>query len=97
MMPEVGILTLFQITTGDGNVTQVLRVDEKARTIYFVGAGKEPGRDPYFRHFYRINLDGSGAKLLTPEDGDHTSWCLSNRQTSRSSRPPVGSRRCRLP
>ena len=61
-----------RITTGNGNVTQVLRVDEKARTIYFVGSGKEAGRDPYFRHFYRINLDGSGAKLLTPEDADHT-------------------------
>jgi dipeptidyl aminopeptidase/acylaminoacyl peptidase len=61
-----------RITTGNGNVTQVLRVDEKARTIYFVGSGKEPERDPYFRHFYRINLDGSGAKLLTPEDSDHT-------------------------
>ena len=37
-----------QITHGDGNVTQVLCVDEKTRTIYFLGVGKEPGRDPYF-------------------------------------------------
>jgi dipeptidyl-peptidase 4 len=61
-----------RITTGDGNVTQVLRVDEQARTIYFVGVGKEGGRDPYFRHFYKIGFDGTGARLLTPEDGDHT-------------------------
>jgi dipeptidyl aminopeptidase/acylaminoacyl peptidase len=61
-----------RITTGDGNVTQVLRVDEKARTIYFVGVGKEPGRDPYYRHFYRITFEGGAATLLTPEDGDHT-------------------------
>jgi dipeptidyl aminopeptidase/acylaminoacyl peptidase len=61
-----------RITTGEGNVTQVLRVDENARTIYFVGVGKEKGRDPYFRHFYKINFDGKGATLLTPEDGDHT-------------------------
>jgi dipeptidyl aminopeptidase/acylaminoacyl peptidase len=61
-----------RITTGDGNVTQVLRVDEKARTIYFQGVGKEKGRDPYFRHFYKINFDGRGQTLLTPEDGDHT-------------------------
>ncbi len=27
-----------QITHGDGNVTQVLQVDEKARTIYFLAA-----------------------------------------------------------
>ena len=42
-----------QITTGEGNVTQVLRVDEKNRLLYFLGVGKEKGRDPYFIHFYR--------------------------------------------
>ena len=54
-----------QITKGDGNVTQVLRVDAKARVIYFLGVGKEQGRDPYFQHFYRVNFDGTGMKLLT--------------------------------
>ena len=49
-----------QITHGDGNVTQVLRVDEKTRTIYFLGVGKEPGRDPYFQHLYSIHFDGTG-------------------------------------
>jgi dipeptidyl-peptidase-4 len=61
-----------QITTGEGNVTQVLRVDERARVIYFLGMGREPGRDPYFRHFYRVDFDGRNEKLLTPEDADHT-------------------------
>jgi dipeptidyl aminopeptidase/acylaminoacyl peptidase len=60
-----------RITTGEGNVTQVLRVDEDARVIYFQGVGKESSRDPYFRHFYRIGFDGRGQTLLTPEDGDH--------------------------
>jgi len=60
-----------QITHGDGNVTQVLQDDEKARKIYFLAAGKEPGRDPYFSHYYSINLDGTGQRLLTPEDADH--------------------------
>jgi dipeptidyl aminopeptidase/acylaminoacyl peptidase len=61
-----------QITTGDGNVTQVERVDEKNREIYFMAVGKEPGRDPYFRHFYKIGFDGTGQTLLTPDVGDHT-------------------------
>jgi dipeptidyl aminopeptidase/acylaminoacyl peptidase len=61
-----------QITHGPGNVTQVLRVDEKSRTIYFVGVGKEPGRDPYYESFYSVHFDGSGLKLLTPENADHT-------------------------
>ena len=37
-----------QITHGEGNVTQVLRVDEKARTIYFLAVGKERGSRPIF-------------------------------------------------
>ena len=61
-----------QITHGPGNVTQVLRVDEISRTIYFVGVGKEPGRDPYYESFYSVQFDGSGLKLLTPEDAYHT-------------------------
>jgi len=60
-----------KITSGEGNVAQLRRVDEKTRTIWFVGNGKERGRDPYFRHFYRIRLDGTGLALLTPEDADH--------------------------
>jgi dipeptidyl-peptidase-4 len=60
-----------QITHGEGNVTQVLHVDEKTRTIYFVGVGKEPGADPYFQHYYSIKFDGKDMKLLTPENADH--------------------------
>ena len=60
-----------QITRGDGNVTQILHVDEQARAIYFLASGKEAGRDPYFSALYRINFDGTGMKLLTAEDADH--------------------------
>lgn len=61
-----------RITTGDGNVAQVLHLDENKRAAYFVGVGKEAGRDPYFRHLYRIGLDGKSQTLLTPENADHT-------------------------
>jgi dipeptidyl aminopeptidase/acylaminoacyl peptidase len=59
------------ITSGDGNVTQLLRVDEAQRVAYFLGVGREKGRDPYFVHFYRIGLDGKNLQLLTPEDAQH--------------------------
>ena len=59
-----------QITKGDWNVTQLLRIDEKNRVLYFLGVGREKG-DPYFIRFYRINFDGSGLALLTPEDANH--------------------------
>jgi dipeptidyl aminopeptidase/acylaminoacyl peptidase len=60
-----------QITKGDWNVTQLLRVDEKNRQLYFLGVGREKGRDPYFIHFYRIGFDGGNLTLLTPEDANH--------------------------
>ena len=59
------------ITHGDGPVTQVLRVDEKNRVIYFLATGKEAGQDPYFTHYYRAGFDGKGQTSLTPEAADH--------------------------
>lgn len=67
-----------KITTGDGPLLSVERVDEKARLIWFVAAGKIPGRDPYFRHLYRIGMNGKGLTLLTPEDGDHSTTLSPN-------------------
>ncbi|MDB4917943.1 MAG: peptidase dipeptidylpeptidase domain protein [Gemmatimonadetes bacterium] len=60
-----------QITSGAGNVTQLLRIDEKARTLWFGCVGKTPGRDPYFRQLCRIGMDGRKFNVLTPENGDH--------------------------
>jgi dipeptidyl aminopeptidase/acylaminoacyl peptidase len=59
------------ITHGDWNVTQVLNVNQATRTLYFVGVGKEAGRDPYFEHYYSVKFDGKDLKLLTPENADH--------------------------
>jgi dipeptidyl-peptidase 4 len=60
-----------QITKGAWQVRDLLRVDEAARKVYFVAAGREPGGTPYYRCLYRINLDGSGLELLSPELADH--------------------------
>ena len=59
-----------RITTGAWPVLQLLHTDEAGRTLYFVAAGREP-QNPYFRQLYRVRLDGSGLRLLTPEPGDH--------------------------
>nr|WP_315146656.1 DPP IV N-terminal domain-containing protein [uncultured Flavobacterium sp.] len=61
-----------QITKGNFVVTQLLKVDEKNRVLYFEANGRESGRDPYFSHFYRIDFNGKNLQLLTPEDGNHT-------------------------
>ena len=60
-----------RITSGEGNVAQLLQVDEKNRLLYYVAVGKEKGRDPYFRHLYRIGFDGRNQQLLTPANADH--------------------------
>jgi len=60
-----------QITHGPGNVTQVLYIDDKERTVYFLGVGREKDRDPYYEHFYSAKFDGSDLKLLTPENATH--------------------------
>jgi dipeptidyl aminopeptidase/acylaminoacyl peptidase len=60
-----------RITSGDWLVAELLRVDEVGRWAYFTAVGREEGRDPYYRHYYRAKLDGSQVQLLTPEDADH--------------------------
>jgi dipeptidyl aminopeptidase/acylaminoacyl peptidase len=60
-----------QITSGNWVVTQLLKMDEKNRVLYFLAGGREAGRDPYFAHFYRVGFDGKGLALLTPEVGNH--------------------------
>ncbi len=60
-----------QITKGDWVVRSIDHVDEKARVLYFSAGGREAGRDPYFRHVYRVGLDGTSLTLLTREDADH--------------------------
>ncbi|MDQ6828698.1 MAG: S9 family peptidase [Gemmatimonadota bacterium] len=60
-----------RITSGNWTVGDLLRVDEATGWIYFTGRGREPHRDPYFRHLYRVKLDGTGLQLLTPENADH--------------------------
>jgi dipeptidyl aminopeptidase/acylaminoacyl peptidase len=60
------------VTTGEGNVTEVLRVDPATRMVWFRGVGRTPGVDPYFQQFFRVSLDGGAPVLLTPEAADHT-------------------------
>jgi len=82
------------VTGGEGNVTQVLRVDPESRTVWFRGVGMEAGRDPYYQHFYKVGLDGGEPVLLTPEDADHAVFLSPNGSRfvdaySTPSTPPV--------
>ena len=60
-----------RITNGSWLVNDVAAVDEANRWVYFTASGKEPGENPYFRHLYRVKLDGTSLQLLTPEPANH--------------------------
>jgi dipeptidyl aminopeptidase/acylaminoacyl peptidase len=59
-----------QITKGDWAVTELLKVDEKNRVLYFLADGREPG-NPYFTHLYKVGFNGKGLTLLSPGEGNH--------------------------
>jgi len=61
-----------QIDKGEYVAEDVSWVDEKGRALYMTASGHEDGEDPYFMHFYRASLDGSGMKLLDSGDASHT-------------------------
>ena len=60
-----------QVTSGPWHVEEIEGFDEKTKTVYFTANGKEVGEDPYYLHFYKAGLDGSGVKLLNTGDFDH--------------------------
>ncbi|MCX2431661.1 S9 family peptidase [Pedobacter sp. GR22-10] len=59
-----------QITTGNWVLTQLIKVDPKSRTLYFMANGRDK-INPYFAHFYKIGFDGKNLTDLTPEPGNH--------------------------
>jgi dipeptidyl aminopeptidase/acylaminoacyl peptidase len=60
-----------QITKGDWVVTKMVKVDEKARTVYFYACGLQK-ENPYFAALFKIGFDGKNMTLLTPGDGNHS-------------------------
>ncbi len=61
-----------RVTRGEWVFRDLVHVDEKARQVYFLAGGREPGLDPYLRILYRVDLDGGHLVRLTPENMDHS-------------------------
>jgi len=61
-----------QVTAGEFQTTGVENIDDKTRVLYFEACGRETNEDPYFVHLYRVNLDGSGLRLINAGDASHT-------------------------
>ncbi|MEX1182782.1 MAG: DPP IV N-terminal domain-containing protein [Gemmatimonadota bacterium] len=60
-----------RLTQGAFSVQEITAVDPASGTVFFTAAGREDGEDPYYQHLYRVNIDGSGVRLLAPGDFDH--------------------------
>ena len=60
-----------QITRGNWNVREVVKVDAGKRQLLLKIMGVS-GQDPYHLHFVRVNFDGGGFTRLTNSDGNHT-------------------------
>jgi dipeptidyl aminopeptidase/acylaminoacyl peptidase len=69
-----------RITQGPFHCEDIVGIDEKKRVLYFTANGKEPNEDPYYLHLYRVNLDGTGLRLLNPGEFEHSSSMNDNQQ-----------------
>ncbi|MCY2964312.1 MAG: DPP IV N-terminal domain-containing protein, partial [Planctomycetota bacterium] len=83
-----------QITRGEWVVRGVDRVDTETRQIWFRASGVFPDQDPYYVHWGRVNLDGTGLTWLTEGDGTHGVQWSPNRDFlidtwSRVDLPPI--------
>ncbi len=62
---------LHPITMGKGDVIQVSYVNRKTGTLWYVGVGRTPGMNPYYRQLFKVNIDTGKTALLTPRNADH--------------------------
>jgi dipeptidyl aminopeptidase/acylaminoacyl peptidase len=59
------------LTSGSWHADNVAAIDSLKGVIWLTGMGREEGENPYLRHLYRVNADGSGFTLVDPGTFDH--------------------------
>ena len=79
------------LTAGEWRADGITAVDSVRGAIWFGGYGREAGENPYYRHTYRMNLDGTGLALLDPGETDHSATMSPTQRyfVDNSSRPDV--------
>lgn len=60
-----------QITSGDWRADSFVAMDSVRRAMWFTAFGREQGENVYYRHLYRIGLDGGEPALIDPGEFDH--------------------------
>ena len=60
------------ITAGQWRAASIVALDSTRRVLYVNGLGREDAENPYYRHLYKVNLDGSGLTLLDAGNAMHS-------------------------
>ena len=87
-----------QLTRGEWVVRGIEHVDREKRLVWFRAAGASGLDDPYYEQLCRVNFDGTGFTVLTPEPGMHSIKLSPDRKFfvdtwSRVDAPPVSALR----
>lgn len=61
-----------QITSGPFHSENISGIDAENRVLYFTANAHESNEDPYYRHLYKVNFNGTGLTLLNPGNYNHT-------------------------
>lgn len=61
----------YPLTTGQWNVSRVVKIDSATQRVWIAGQGREPGEQLYQTHLYRVNGNGTGLTLLDPGNAHH--------------------------
>jgi dipeptidyl-peptidase-4 len=59
------------LTSGTWRADQIAQIDTVTGAVWVSGVGREAGENPYYRHLYRVNGDGSGLTLIDGGDFNH--------------------------
>lgn len=61
------------LTSGPWRADGMVDVDADKGYAWISGVGREKGENLYYNHTYRVKLDGTDFRMLTPGDADHSS------------------------
>ncbi|MDB4890898.1 MAG: putative dipeptidyl peptidase [Gemmatimonadetes bacterium] len=59
------------LTQGSWHAENISAIDSVKGVIWLTGEGREDGENPYLRHLYRVNADGTGFSLVDPGNFNH--------------------------
>lgn len=62
---------IYPLALGDYYTHSIVHISDEG-WVYFLASGKDPNRNPYHQHLYKVRLEGGVPILLTPEDAHHS-------------------------